>query len=733
MRTAVATSHLRITPGKPVVLDVDVTNTTDIIDGVTATIEGLDPAWVSLVMPVVSLFPEASSTLSLKIDLPTNCLAGEYLVRVRVVSIIDPSRFSDHEFWLSVEPLLAASLTLHPSVVIGGAHAVFQASIANDGNVSADLVVNCIDETRQLNCVAYPATVSVPPGETHTVEIHVDGKRPWFGEPVSRNVAIEASGSNQDGTALVLPAVATFTQKPRIPRGALTILILAAIVALWATVFLLVVGALRDKPDPTKAVATNFNDAGAASDTVDLAAVAVAMSGQVTSQSTGEPLPRITVQAFRVKKPSGQQILSGSAATGDDGSFVLESLLPGSYTLQFSAVGFADVWYPAGDSRSAAVPIEITPKTTPKKDLQVVMLGQSGSMSGQIVAPESEGAAAAIAVTLTRTVDDVPVDDPKDAIVDDTGTFSASGLVTPATYTVKIVAAGFDPRTFDETLEAGENKVINTVTLGAATGGFEGSVVTADGIGLGNVEITVSSGEFTKTTKTPTVDNPGQFRIDGLETPSTYTITFTHDGYSPQTIAVELGSGDTKVLPPVILTGGQGTVSGRVTDTSGTPLGGVDVGVACGAFTATTSTLTTSADTTQAGTYTVSDVPTPSACTITFSADGYTSQTIRAAVAGTEPVPGLDVTLPKATGEVGGTVFSGSTAMSDVIVELSNGSAPRSTVTATAPAGAYRFADVEPGDYTLTFRKAGAATRVVIVTIAADQTVVRDIALPAGS
>ena len=104
MRTEVATSHLRVTPGVPVVLDVDVTNTANVIDGVTATIQGLDPTWFSLVVPVVSLFPDSSATVSLRIDLPRNCLAGEYLVSVRVTSVIDPERASDCLLYTSPSP-----------------------------------------------------------------------------------------------------------------------------------------------------------------------------------------------------------------------------------------------------------------------------------------------------------------------------------------------------------------------------------------------------------------------------------------------------------------------------------------------------------------------------------------------------------------------------------------------------------------------------------------------------
>ena len=53
LRTEVGASHLSVTPGVPVVFDIEVTNTSEVIDGVTATISGLDPSWVQLVLPVV--------------------------------------------------------------------------------------------------------------------------------------------------------------------------------------------------------------------------------------------------------------------------------------------------------------------------------------------------------------------------------------------------------------------------------------------------------------------------------------------------------------------------------------------------------------------------------------------------------------------------------------------------------------------------------------------------------
>lgn len=727
MRTEVATSHLRVTPGVPVVLDVEVTNTADVIDGVTATINGLDPAWVSLVVPVISLFPSSTATLSLRIDLPRNCLAGEYLVSVHVTSIIEVERFSDHEFWLSVDPLAAASMTLHPSIVVGGSDTTFIADITNEGNITTELMVSSIDETRALTTIANPATVSVPPGETHSVAIDVHGRRPFFGQPVSRPLKIQASGQG-----IELSEAATFTQKPRIPRGVLTILLLVLIIALWATVFLFVISALRTTTAPTKAPATNFNKGGNAS--VNLAAVSATMSGAVTAQSTGLPVPLITVEAFRIK-PDGSLDSVGSTGTGDDGAFTLESLLPGRYKLRFSGEGFDELWYPAAPDSGSATEVRINPADKAEA-LDAVVVGKPGSITGQAITPETTGAAAATTVTITQVIDKPKegeaLPQPVAVPVDATGAFSLTGLVTPATYSVHIESSKFNPRDFTETIAAGENRVLNTVTLGAAIGRISGTVTSGDGTPLGGVEVTVRSGETEKVNKTPTSGNVGQFIIDALETPSTYVLTFHLDGYADQTIALDLGPGEDRVVNAQIL-GGTGQASGIVVDSAGQPLGGAAVNAAHGAFTATTSTLTQSGPAGQPGTFSVTGLPTPATYTFTVVLPGYTSQTVRVDLASASSASGITITMPRSVGAVEGSVTSGGLATSDVVVELSDGTTPRTTATASLPAGAFRFADVVPGSYTLTFRKAGLVSRVVIVNVTPDQTVTRNIDLTVGS
>jgi hypothetical protein len=393
------------------------------------------------------------------------------------------------------------------------------------------------------------------------------------------------------------------------------------------------------------------------------------------------------------------------------------------------------VWYPAAPDQASADELKLEPAQV-KEALNVALTGKAGAVSGEIVAPESAGAAAALEVTVRQVLEQADGDGgvaPPAMPATVTGNvFSVADLPTPAVYEIVITSPGFDTRTFTETLAAGENKVINTITLSAAQGAVQGLVTDGNGVPLGAVEIAVRSGSFEKKTKTPTAGNVGSYVIDGLETPRTYVITFTLEGYASQTIALDLGSGQ-NLTKDVQILGGTGDVSGVVMDSAGNLLGGCAISITHGEFTAETSTLTASDAVGQQGSWSVTALPTPAPYAITANCPGFDGQTVLVLLPSAGSLTGVDMTLPKSSSSVTGVVSIGGTPAADVIVELSNGADPRTTATATSPAGAYRFADVAPGSYTLTFRKAGAKTRVVIVDVIADQTIARDVSLTLGS
>ena len=309
-----------------------------------------------------------------------------------------------------------------------------------------------------------------------------------------------------------------------------------------------------------------------------------------------------------------------------------------------------------------------------------------------------------------------------------TGPVSFSGLPTPATYRVRVEAAGFAPQEFEQTVGGGATNVLNTVRPAAATGSITGTVRSSSGAPLGNVEVLVTSGDLERKATTPTVGDVGTFIIDGLPTPRTYVLTFSLDGFSGQTIALDLGAGEHRTGVDAMLVSGTGTISGTVTDIDGQPLGGVKVTVTRGDFLADTATLTTSGPGAGVGSYTVTDLPTPGNFAVTFSLPGTSTRRGRSASSCRRPVGHLGRRCGRADATIVGTV-TGPAARS---------SAPPSSCRTGARAGRHRrprtpggymFTGVAPGSYTLSVSAPGAATRVVLVQVVAGDELVRDVAL----
>jgi hypothetical protein len=676
---------------------------------------------------VVSLFPSVTSSIGFTIDVPADCPAGDYLLVVRIVSTIDAERQTVHDLWLNVAPVVAFSVELRPRKITSGSKASIQATITNDGNADAPVFVSALDRTREADCVVTPPEVVVPTGASALVGIDMRGPRPWFGQAPLRTIVITAVCDGAE-----VEELATFTQKPRIPRGVVTFFILAGIIALWATIFLLVVAALGRSEDPGKATATEFANGG--EQNVSLTTIAGTAEGVVTASTTGEGIPRITVEAFRVQT-SGEFVPSGSAATDDDGAYSLSSLIPGSYALRFSAEGYDDLWYPAGTSPEEAGPVAVGPTDT-VGGLDMVLSGEPGALVGVIAVPESGQSVPVLTVTATL-VDSIPdgeLDEEGAAVfTQQTGSdIRLDGLPTPGTYRIRIEGADFEPQIFEETLQGGEIKVLNTVRLGAALGSISGRVVDADGQPLGNVTVNVSDGDDVREITTPTSGNVGEFSVVGLETPNTYVLTFELEGYTSQTIALDVLAGENRTGITALLIGGIGTVEGTVRNAEGVPLGDVQVTVTGKSFTATTTTLTTGTDGAGVGSYSVSSLPVPGTYTVTFDADEFVSETLEVGFIVAGPQAGIDVVLLSASSEVSGIVTGGGEPLGDVLVELSNGTRLRLVATATVPPGTFRFSGVEPGTYTLRSVAPGFDDLVVLVRIAEGSRVERNIDLGPG-
>lgn len=722
MRTELLTPKVEAFPGTPAEIRIEVLNTSEVIDGVSIALPNVDPEWITTNSDRQSLFPDATKQLSTLVTVPDNHPAGTYNVQVEVKSNVNASDVQIHEVEVDVAGTSGAELTLHPTLVTRGNRGRFFASVQNIGNQPLAVTLIAHDQARALEFDVDPVHLAVAPGERAEAEVTAYGRRPLFGSPIAHSVSVIADTHGQE-----LNAAATYNQKPWIPRGVTTIAILVGIIALWATIFTVGISRITSGPASAKAVPPTFTpvglEASGGAQDLDLAAVSGSISGLVTGSASGEGVERVTVEVYRSKR-DGTLELTASAASAEDGSYTIESLLPSRYRLRFTAPGFADRWYPSASGSGAAEDVVVT-ATEDTPDTSIAIDGLPGSISAAVSISALDDSEPAVEVSVRQVFDDSVGPIVAQVPTDATGFFVATGLATPGTYQLTFAAEGFEEQDLVLDLDGGEDLVANTVRMAAGLGSIAGIVSSAVGP-LGGVTITASSGDFVIETKTPTAGQVGIYEIAELETPATYIITFELDGFGTETLALDLGPGEVRSDVDVSLIGGTGSLSGRVTDASGLPLGGVTVNVSGGSYEAVTQTLTGG----DVGAFALSEIPTPGEYTVTFDLDGFTSETRALQLTTSGSAAGFDVVMGQSLGSIRGSVSRNGEGVGGVEVTVSDGQSLLSTSTASQPAGAYEIGGLPGGSYTVTFRESGSDDPFTrLVSLDAGATAVVDIDL----
>jgi len=710
LRAELLTPTVAAAPGQPIVVRMEVVNTSAVIDEIWLDAPGLDPAWITGGERRAALFPDSRVELSARIDLPEHYPAGQHDLVVVVSSAVEPDVAVSDVVQVDVAPITRAELRLRPALVTAGRSARFRAVVSNQSNQPLTLSLDARDQLRVLGFDIEPRHLVVGPGEEAEAAVTASGPRPWFGSPLTRTVTVSAEGA----AGAELTAAATFNQKARIPRGAVTAVTLAFILGVWVAAFTLGVNRVlandalgKDRPEVFPLAQLDL----------DTAAVSGSLAGVVRAGTSGQPLPRITVEAYRNGRDGPE--ISASAATTEDGTFELAGLLPGSYLLRATAPGFVPTWYGGPGSTGAASPSAAAPTrveaSTATGDLALVIAGEPGSITGTVLVNALAGAQTTAQVTLVPVADEVRGEPIATVTTDPAGAFTFVDVPTPADYELLVSSEGFEDLPVPVSVRGGEDLVANTIRLAAGPGQMGGLVTGDKARPLGGVTVTVANGAFRVETTTPTSGQVGVWAVPDLPTPATYLVTFALEGYGTQTIALDLGPGQTRTDVNVTLAGGTGSLAGRVVDESGRPLGGVDVTVSGGPVKATTQTLTAG----DVGSWRVLDLPTPGRYTITFTRAGHDSDTRVADLAASAGLDGIDVTLPRSVGSVSGTVTSGGSPRSGITVTVSNGSVERTTSSATSPAGAWLIANLEPGTWTVTFSGPGYEDQTALVTVGA--------------
>ena len=438
MRILSTVTLLEASPGESVDLVLDVVNTEQVIEGVSARVIGVPASIVRTHPATLALFPDAQGEITLTFVVPGSFPAGCHPLTIEVCGSTPAARPVHHDVELIVAARPRMALRASPSMIRSRRRGTFKVETVNRGNVPLDVALRARDVDRSLNTTISPSAITVAPGEAVTSTIVATGPRHLFGSDLDRALKIDATAVDvEDSLSLML------RQRPLISRGLLTIAILVGILAVWALIFLFGIRNVLGADPVTKVAPASFFAASTASGTAGGTpagalskdgAVAPGVGGTLTgvviaeSDQTGVGL--ITVDALRMSRTG--MVVVASAASQADGTFTIAGLFPGTYYLRISAEGYDTLWYPA-------VPTDLGARTVQARAREVAepvtmtIAGHPASLSGTVQVGD-------VTIPVVTTVVARPAWPGADEMLEYTteaaadGTYTLADLPAPGTY-----------------------------------------------------------------------------------------------------------------------------------------------------------------------------------------------------------------------------------------------------------------------------------------------------------
>ena len=729
-------------PGTTVPCTVRVHNDGTQALSLAVRVVGLGPSVDGTAVPWEPLAPGGTLDVEVAVAVPEAMTPGEHAVAIEVAVMARAAAPTDHpraapgraggsrvKPTVALAPLVVKVASLDqvllrtlPSVVRGRSGARFSLEVINTRH--DDVVVDLAAAGATLEVALDPSTVSVAAGATTTVQGRVRAPRMWRGEERQHVVNVEGSGSaNPTYTRLV------FRQRPVIARGIRGVAAVLVVLSLW--VALLGGAALW-------VVRSGDDDAPAAQELIDTdgdgvpdsplgppggaeGGTAGGAEGEAGSDAAGPDGTAPGTDPSATQAPTAT-LLRGvvkAGATGDDGGIVVtltplvsaldDQAAPGSVdttdTASAASAGFGAVF---GAGAVAASPL---PEAAGSPDAEA-----DGSTANGKFWSARHGTYAGNSLTANRATVSVT------AGTDADGAWLISDVPLRRSYEVSFSKPGFDRQSFQVTPLDDGSPLELEVELQPASGALGGIITGPDG-GLGGVDLTVTDGTLTFATTTSTAaGDTGEWIIEGLSTPATYTVTATAAGFGTAVAQLSLSVGERLTGLSFAMRNGVGSIGGMVRGSVG-PIGGVTLTATGEGVTRTTTSLTAGAT----GSYLFPDLEVPGTYTVTASAPGFITQTRLVELTGN--AVDIDVELVRTTASITGVVTSISAVgatdglpLPNASIEIDVDSLRARATTAVAPdAGSFTLVDLPPGTYTVAFGRYDHLPDSRLVTLTAGQ------------
>jgi hypothetical protein len=698
VKLAVAPERVRAAPGEPISLVARITNDSSHPATYRVRVVGLDRRWWRAVDAIGPVPPSEAVEVAFQVELPAGFPAGEHTIAIEAAESAGrggpqrPPAPQRGVVLLVVGAARELTLQLEPPHVVGRRKESIGAAVYNKDGDAVTVVLRGESPDDDLWFGFTPARITLEPGQRRVVPVELRGRQPRWGDPRLRPFTITAQTAGEP-----VQAAGSFTQKPWLPTWWMKALAILAVLALWGAA--MVIGLRRltaDEQEPATAA--------------DIAAI---------DNGSGEGVDGGDGQGGGAGGEGGAGAEGGEAGAGGDGKSTTE-------------VGGLILNDDPGGVLILIRPVSLVEEESEQAELagarQQGLRSPIFKLMGPLVSQESPQAQFET-MSMTTTED---------------GEWGFAGIPAPGFYEVQFAKAGYgtashivtlseeaDPQTLDVTLEPGD---------GAISG-----LVTADGAPLGGVDVTITDGTVTYTTRTPTSGEVGRWSVSGIGTPATYLVTFSRSGFGTETALIELPAGGSDTVN-VSMRPGVGSVTGMVVDQRGTALGGLEVVASNGTGTECSSPAAqpaaTAAPTTPAGggaagvcrrtstltegavgSYLIPQLEVPGTYTISVSGAGWQSQTqsVTLDAASVANATGVDFVMVPTTATVFGTVTGqpDNLGLDSVAISASDGT--NTFKTTSAANGDYELAGLPPGTYVITFERFGFHPASVVLSLAAGQ------------
>src|SRR5512142_708470 len=238
--------------------------------------------------------------------------------------------------------------------------------------------------------------------------------------------------------------------------------------------------------------------------------------------------------------------IARQVVTGADGAFLVDAVVPGSYTLEVTATGF--------------VPLSMPLSVRPGEDVQIGQVALTAAAAASVIEGTATLAGAADSGgTLVEAVGRAYT-----AVTNSEGRFHLD--VPEGTYTRRLAHADYVTLTLPEVAVArGETRVLDAVSLPSNPATIAGHV-DAEQAGGGSGPLADATVTLEGTAVTGFTNAAGDFALTGVP-PGSYVLRVFRQGYSQAELPVlGLAGGETRSLPdPFTLSLLRGGLRGTVT------------------------------------------------------------------------------------------------------------------------------------------------------------------------